>query len=293
MNNLFLYSLTVLIWGSTWIAIKYQLGSVEPMASIGHRFALSALLLLLFLSLTRQSLRLPARHHPFLLLQGLCLFCGNYYFVYNAEQVLASGLVSVVFAGIMMFNVFNAAVFLGTPISAGVVAGGLVGLAGMAAVFWPELDALNLTDASFVALLYCLAGTLLASFGNIIAARNKLHEVPLLAGNCWAMGYGATAMYLAALAAGVPIGFDPSPAYALSLLYLVVFGSIIAFWAYLTLVGNIGPGRAGYANLLFPLVALAISTALEGYQWTLLAVVGMGLVLIGNWLVMRAQRVES
>ena len=144
-----------------------------------------------------------------------------------------------------------------------------------------------------MALLYCLAGTLLASFGNIIAARNKLHEVPLLAGNTWAMGYGATAMYLAALVAGVPIGFDTSPAYILSLLYLVVFGSIIAFWAYLTLVGNIGPGRAGYANLLFPLVALAISTALEGYQWTLLAVVGMGLVLVGNWLVMRAQRGES
>ena len=293
MNNLFLYSLTVLIWGSTWIGIKYQLGSVDPMASIGHRFALSALLLLLFLSLTRQSLRLPARHHPFLLMQGLCLFCGNYYFVYNAELVLASGLVSVVFAGIMMFNVLNAAIFLGTPISAGVVGGGLVGLVGMAAVFWPELDALNLTDANFVALLYCLAGTLLASFGNIIAARNKLHEVPLLAGNTWAMGYGATAMYLAALVAGVPIGFDTSPAYILSLLYLVVFGSIIAFWAYLTLVGNIGPGRAGYANLLFPLVALAISTALEGYQWTLLAVVGMGLVLVGNWLVMRAQRGES
>jgi drug/metabolite transporter (DMT)-like permease len=160
----------------------------------------------------------------------------------------------------------------------------------MGAVFWPELTAVSLDDANFVALLYCLAGTLLASFGNIIAARNKLHEVPLLVGNAWAMGYGAAVMYLATLASGAPIGFDFAPAYILSLLYLVLFGSIIAFWAYLTLVGSIGPERAGYANLLFPLVALAISTALEGYQWTLAAVLGMLLVLVGNWLVMRAQR---
>lgn len=290
MNNWFLYGLTVLIWGSTWIGIKYQLGVVDPMSSIAHRFALSTLLLLLYLLVTRRSLRLEARHHPFLLLQGLCLFSGNYYFVYHAEMVLASGLVAVVFAGIMMFNVFNAAIFLGTPIHAGVVVGGLVGLAGMATVFWPELDALNLTDANFVALLYCLAGTALASFGNIIAARNKLYDVPLLVGNVWAMGYGAAAMYLAALVLGKPIGFDWSAPYVLSLLYLVVFGSVIAFWAYLTLVGNIGPERAGYANLVFPLVALAISTVLEGYQWTIMAVCGLGLVVLGNWLVMRSQR---
>ncbi len=289
MSTWFLYSLTVLIWGSTWIAIKYQLGTVDPMASIAHRFALSALLILLFLLLRRQSLRLPLRHHPFLLLQGLCLFCGNYYFVYNAELVLASGLVSVVFAGIMMFNVLNGALFLGSPVQAGVVVGGLIGLLGMGMVFWPELKAFNLSDASFVALLYCLAGTLLASFGNIIAARNKLHDLPLLVGNVWAMGYGAAAMYAAALLAGVTIGFDTSPGYVLSLLYLVIFGSVIAFWAYLTLVGNIGADRAGYANLLFPLVALAISTAIEGYRWTLVAVLGMSLVMIGNWVVMRAQ----
>ncbi len=290
MTSWFLYSLTVLIWGSTWIAIKYQLGTVDPMASIAHRFALAALLILLFLLLRRQSLRLPAKHHPFLLLQGLCLFSGNYFFVYNAELVLASGLVSVVFAGIVMFNVLNGALFLGNAVQPGVVVGGLIGLVGMGMVFWPELNAFSLTDQNFVALLYCLAGTLLASFGNIIAARNKLHELPLLVGNVWAMGYGAAAMYIAALLAGVSIEFDTSASYVASLLYLVVFGSVIAFWAYLTLVGSIGADRAGYANLLFPLVALAISTVIEDYQWTLVAILGMALVMVGNWVVMRAQR---
>jgi drug/metabolite transporter (DMT)-like permease len=285
-----LYSLTVVIWGTTWIGIKYQLGVVDPMASVAHRFLISALLIWLFMLLRRQPLRLPARDHPFLLLQGLCLFCANYYFVYHAEMVLASGLVAVVFSSLMMFNVINGALFMGSKIQAGVVIGGLIGLVGMAAVFWPELHALNLSDANFVALLYCLAGTALASFGNIIAARNRKHEIPVLVTNTWAMGYGAAAMYLAALLSGRDISVDWSTPYILSLLYLSVFGSVIAFWAYLTLIGRIGADRAGYANLVFPLVALLVSTLLENYQWTLPALLGMGLVVVGNWQVMRAIR---
>jgi len=290
LSNWFLYGLTVVIWGSTWIGIKYQLGTVDPMASIAHRFALSSLLILLFLLVTRQALRLPLRHHPFLLLQGLCLFCCNYFFVYHAEIILTSGLVAVVFSGLMMFNVLNGALFMGTPVQSGMVYGGLLGMVGMAVVFWPELEALDLSDQNFVALLYCLAGTMLASFGNIIAARNRLHDLPLLVTNTWAMGYGAAVMYAAALLSGVQVTVDWSAPYILSLLYLVIFGSIIAFWAYLTLIGRIGAGRAGYANLIFPLVALLISTVLEGYTWTATAVTGLGLVLVGNWLVMRAAR---
>jgi drug/metabolite transporter (DMT)-like permease len=290
LNNWILYSLTVVIWGSTWIGIKYQLGVVDPMASIAHRFLLSALLIWLFLLVRRQPLRLPLRDHPFLILQGLCLFCANYYFVYHAEMVLASGLVAVVFSSLMMFNVINGALFMGSKIHASVVFGGLLGLVGMAVVFWPELDALDLSDDNFVALLYCLAGTALASFGNIIAARNRKHEIPVLVTNTWAMGYGAAAMYLAAMLSGVSITVDWSAPYILSLLYLSIFGSVIAFWAYLTLIGRIGADRAGYANLAFPLVALLISTFMEGYEWSLPALLGMATVVLGNWLVMRASK---
>lgn len=288
MNNWFLYSLTVVIWGSTWIGIKYQLGVVDPMASVAHRFMLSAVLIYLFLVARRQPMHLPLRDHPFLLLQGLCLFCTNYYFIYHAETVLASGLVAVVFSSLMMFNVINGALFLGSRIRPGVVFGGLIGLTGMAAVFWPELDTLDLSDRNFVALLYCLAGTTLASFGNIIAARNRRHEIPVLVSNTWAMGYGAAAMYLAAILSGVSITVDWRAPYILSLLYLSIFGSVIAFWAYLTLIGRIGADRAGYANLVFPLVALLISTLIEDYAWTAPALLGMATVMIGNWLVMRA-----
>jgi drug/metabolite transporter (DMT)-like permease len=290
VSNWSLYSLTVLIWSSTWFAIKYQLGVIDPMVSVAHRFLLSAIMIWLFLLLRRQPMRLPLRDHPFLLLQGVCLFCANYYFVYHAEEILASGLVAVVFSTLMMFNVINGALFMGAKIHADVVFGGLIGLAGMAAVFWPELDALNLSDQNFVALLYCLAGTALASFGNIIAARNRKHEIPVLVTNIWAMAYGAVAMYVAATLTGKSIAVDWNTPYILSLLYLSVFGSVIAFWAYLTLIGRIGADRAGYANLLFPLVALLISTFIEDYRWTLPAVLGMATVVIGNWLVMRASR---
>jgi drug/metabolite transporter (DMT)-like permease len=290
VNNWVLYSLTVVIWGSTWIGIKYQLGVVDPMASVAHRFLLAALLIWVFLLLRRQPLWLPLRDHPFLLLQGLCLFCINYYFIYHAEMVLTSGLVAVVFSSLMMFNVINGALFLGSPIHTNVVLGGVIGLLGMAAVFWPELDALNFSDQNFVALVYCLVGTALASFGNIIAARNRRHDIPVLVTNTWAMAYGAVAMYIAAILSGVSITVDWRAPYILSLLYLSIFGSVIAFWAYLTLIGRIGADRAGYANLVFPLVALLISTLIEGFQWTLPTLLGLSTVMIGNWLVMRASK---
>jgi drug/metabolite transporter (DMT)-like permease len=292
VNNWALYSLTVVIWGSTWIGIKYQLGVIDPMASIAHRFMLAALLLGIFMLVRRQPMRLPLRDHPFLLLQGLCLFCTNFYFIYHAEMVLASGLVAVVFSTLMMFNVINGALFMGSKIHVGVVIGGLIGLAGMAAVFWPELDTLDLSDENFVALLYCLAGTASASFGNIIAARNRKYERPVLVTNIWAMGYGAAAMYVAAMLTGVPIAIDWQAPYIISLLYLSIFGSVIAFWAYLTLIGRIGADRAGYANVIFPLVALLISTVVENYQWTPLALSGVAIVVFGNWLVMRAAKTQ-
>lgn len=290
MNSGILYLLTVLIWGSTWLAIKYQLGSVEPMASVAHRFALSALIILVYLLLRRQSLRVPLRDHPFILLQGLFLFCGNYYLVYTAELTLTSGLVAVVFSSLMLMNVINGALFLGAPVRPRVVIGGGLGLLGIMGVFWPELRGLELGNAAFIALLLCLGGTALASFGNILALRNQRRHIPVLVCNAWGMAYGALAMYLAALLGGVPITVDTTAAYLLSLVYLALFGSVIAFWAYITLIGRIGADRAGYSNLLYPVVALLISTWAESYQWSLFAILGMILIVAGNWLVMRGAK---
>ncbi|MFT6288613.1 MAG: drug/metabolite transporter (DMT)-like permease [Alcanivorax sp.] len=136
----------------------------------------------------------------------------------------------------------------------------------------------------------CLAGTLLASLGNIVASRNSARRLPVLTCNAWGMLYGAVTLYLAALLLGQPIAFDWRPSYLLSLAYLSIFGSVLAFWAYLSLVANIGVDRAAYTGLLFPVVALLISTAFEGYQWSAVAAAGLVLVLLGNGLVMRRAR---
>ncbi len=287
MNNALLYIATVLIWGTTWIAIKYQLGDVSPLVSIAHRFALAALLVFAWLLLRRDSLRLGLRDHGFVLLQGVCLFCVNYLFIYHATAQLTTGLVAVVFSTMVILNMVNGAIFLGLPASPTVALGGVIGMLGMTGLFLPELQSLDLSDANFRALLLCLAGTASASLGNIVAARNQRERLPVLACNAWGMLYGALILYAAALALGLPVRLDPSPAYLWSLLYLSVFGSVLAFWAYITLIGRIGADRASYSSLLFPVVALLISTLFEAYSWTWSALAGFLLVLLGNWLVMR------
>ncbi|NQY02188.1 MAG: EamA family transporter [Halieaceae bacterium] len=290
MNNSALYVLTVLIWGSTWLAITYQLGDVSPLVSIAHRFALAGALVFAWLVLRRQRVRMALRDHAFVLLQGLCLFCINYVFIYTATQQLASGLVAVVFSSMVILNMLGGAVFLGARMNAGVAVGGIIGMVGMAGVFLPELEALDLSDANFRALLLCLAGTCFASCGNLVAARHHKRQLPVLTSNAWGMVYGSLVLYAAAFAMGHEIRLVLTPEYIGSLLYLSVFGSVIAFWAYLTLIGQIGADRASYSNLLFPIVALMLSTLIEGYQWTLPSFLGLCLVLFGNWLVMRSPR---
>ncbi len=287
MNNLALYLLTVLIWGSTWIAIKYQLGDVEVMVSIAHRSMLAAALMAVYLLLRRQSMRLSLRDHGMTLLMGLLLFSCNYIFIYTGTEGLPTGLVAVVFSTMVILNMVNGALFLGLPLSGMVAIGSALGLAGMAALFLPELEGFSLSDAGFRSLLLCLGGTLCASLGNIVAARNIRAGLPVLVTNTWGMFYGASTLYLLALMTGRSIELAWNPQYLLSLLYLAVFGSVVAFWAYVTLIARIGPDRAAYTSLLFPVVALLISTVVEGFHWSPLALLGIGLVLAGNWLVMR------
>jgi drug/metabolite transporter (DMT)-like permease len=287
MNNALLYVLTVVIWGSTWVAIKFQLGAVSPLVSIAHRFALAALLIFVYLLLRRQSVRLSLRDHGFAFVQGLFLFCANYVCVYEATATLTSGLVAVVFSTMVILNMLSSAVFLSVPLNAVVGLGGGIGLLGMVGVFMPELQAVDMGDATVRAILICFLGTCFASLGNVVAARNQRQQLPVLVCNGWGMVYGAGTLYIVALLLGQPITVDWVAPYVLSLIYLSVFGSMVAFWAYVTLIGRIGADRAAYTTLLFPVVALLISTAVEGYQWTWLAFAGLALVLGGNWLVMR------
>lgn len=284
MANLFFYSMTVLIWGSTWLAIKFQLGSVAPALSVAWRFLLAALILFGWCFFRRLPLRFSRRDHGYLLLQGICLFSVNYLFFYLAEELITSGLAAVVFSTIVPMNIFNSRLFLGTPLELRVLLGGGLGLVGLFLMFWPEMGAVNFSGPVLQGLLLSLAATYLASLGNILSARNQKNHLPVVQGNAYGMGYGGLFMLLLVLLRQEPISFELTVSYLLSLSYLALFGSVIAFGCYLSLVGRIGPGRAAYATLLFPVVALMLSTIWESYHWTTPALAGILLILAGNYL---------
>jgi len=293
MKNTLFYLVTVLIWGTTWIGIKMQLGTVDPMVSVTYRFALAALILMVWCLLRGLNMRFGLHEHRFMFLMGILLFGFNYLLFYIAELSVASGLAAVIFSTIVLMNIVNGALFLRTPIHARVVLGGLVGLLGIILVFKTEIGSFSLDNRSLAGLFLCLAATLLASLGNIVSVRNQRSGLPIVQTNTYGMAYGALAMLLASLVTGKPFTFVLSIQYTGSLMYLAFFGSVIAFGCYLTLVGSIGADRAAYATLLFPVVALTISTVWEGYHWSLSSGLGVGLILLGNLVILKKRTTVS
>jgi len=282
MGTPFLYIATVLIWGTTWIAITYQLGSAAPTTSVALRFAVASALLFLWCAIRRIPLRLTAQQHRRAAAQGACLFGINLLFVYLAERSVPSGVVSVIFTAIIPMNLVGARLLYGTRISKQMGIGAALGLAGVALVFWPELADIHSMKASLAGLAFALLGTVSASAGNLMSVRNQREGMPILQTNAFGMAYGAASVGLIGALFGQSFHVDWSSAYVLSLAYLAVFGSVLAFGAYLTLIGRIGAGRAAYTGVLFPLVALAISTLWEHYHWTPSALVGMGCCVTGS-----------
>ncbi len=282
IRNLSLYTVTVLIWGSTWLGIKFQLGAVDPMVSVIYRFCLASVLLGVWCWLRGLTMRFTVRDHLFMALQGACLFAVNYWLFYLAEEHLTSGIVAVMFSTIVFWNILNGRIFLKTPVRVNVICGAGLGIVGIGLVFWPELSGFSLADEGFRGFMLSMAATLLASFGNILSARNQRHGLPVVQTNAYGMTYGTLILLAAALIAGKPFFFDTSEPYVISLFFLALFGSVIAFGCYLTLVGSIGADRASYATLLFPIIALIISTLFEGYRWSPPAVAGVAVILAGN-----------
>jgi len=285
-----LYLASVLIWGSTWYAIKFQLGVVAPEVSLVYRFALAAIILLVFCLFSGRSLRYSPQQHGFIALQGMFLFSCNYLIFYWATSLLTSGIVALMFSTVILMNIVNGAIFMRVAVSRRVILGACFGIAGIASIFWAELSAVDNNADTWRGLWMCLLATYFASIGNIISARNQKNGIPVIQTNAWGMGYGALVMAVYAIASEAPFNYDPSFSYSVSLIYLSVFGSILAFGSYLTLVGRIGADKAAYAAVLFPVIALGLSTIFENYQWSLRAVFGFALVLLGNYIVLTKSR---
>jgi drug/metabolite transporter (DMT)-like permease len=276
------YALVVLIWGTTWYTIKFQLGVVAPEISLVYRFGLAAICVFIFARATGSPLRLSWRDHRFVALQGATLFCLNYWMTYLSTQYLTSGLVAVLFTSIIFFNLVNSRMVFGSPIERPVLVAAGVGVLGVALLFLPELQAALRDRGIAKGALLALGATYVASLGNMAAMRNTQGGLPVVTVNAYGMAYGAIGLAVIAAIRGTPLAFDPRWPYVLSLLYLSLAGTSLAFGLYLALLKRIGAARAAYTSVLFPVVALTVSTLFEDYQWSLPAILGLAVLVAGN-----------
>lgn len=281
MQNAILFLSTVLIWGTTWIAISMQVGPVPVLVSIFYRFAAAGLIFIAGLALTGR-LRLPAwRDQPFVLAQALCLFCCNFICFYNAAAYVPSGLISVIFSLATIYNAVNARLIFGDRITGRTLVAAALGVAGLMLLFGEDI-LVEFNAGTLKGLGLAALGTLFFSFGNMVSRRNSAAGVSPVIANAWGMLYGA--IILAGLIAftRAPVIAPPDGRYVGAMLYLAVFGSVVGFTTYLMLVARIGSSRAAYTTVLFPIIALILSSLYEGYVWTAYGIAGLVLTLAGN-----------
>lgn len=286
MQNTFYYLITVLIWGSTWLAIKFQLGVVVPELSIAYRFALAAVLLFIYSAVRGLPLRFTKRQHGLIILQAFFLFSFNYFLIYLAEGYLTSGLVAVIATLNTIGNAILGAIFMGIPIRRQVVLGSILGILGVGIIFYPELSSFGISGSISLGLILMLISVTFSSIGDTFSAYNQRKNLPLIQTEAYGMAYGALFMFILSVINGAPITFDFSFSYVTSLFFLALFGSVIAFTAYLTLVGRIGADRAAYVSVAFPVVSLILSVLFEGMTVSLSQIAGMALALVGNAIVL-------
>ncbi|TNL48129.1 DMT family transporter [Acinetobacter bereziniae] len=281
--NALLYVLVVVIWGTTWIAITLQQQSgISVNVAVFWRFFISAMFLFAVIMLCRKKQKLALNDHLFCMLQACCIFGFNFVCFYYAVQYISSGLEAVIFSMAVIFNTLNAKIFFKQQVSKYFYPAALLGGLGIIALFWHDVVGNSLNQYTLIGIGLCILGTYGFSLGNMISARHQKKGLDIFTTNAYSMLYGSILMALIAVIKQDE--FFPNMQFSAvsALLYLAIFGSVIGFTAYFYLVGRIGAAKAAYSTLLFPLVALLISTFWEGYQWHINAVIGVILILSGN-----------
>ena len=272
MPSSVLFTVAALIWGSTFYAITLQLGEAPPAVSVAYRFFLAAATLFLICLVRRDSLRLPLRTHGWMALQGVLTFCISYLCTYQSEQYVVSGLVAVVFALMVFWTPLLSSLFFGTAISRRTIACGVVAIAGVALLFWHSIgtawrDFQAGGSPAFIAgVILALAATIASSAGSIVVTKVKEQCANLPLTMAWSMLWGASLVTVWSLAHGDRFVLPDSPTYWAGLVYLSIFGSVIAFFAYFTLIGRIGAQKTVYIGVITPVLSVLLSMEFEGYR---------------------------
>jgi len=276
------FAIVTLIWGSTWLVIRGQLGVVPPGWSVCYRFSIAAVTMLAYTLARGERIRLDARGWGFAAMLGLFQFCLNFNFIYRAEQHVTSGLVAVVFALLLLPNAVFGRVLLGQKLGRQLLLGSAVAVAGIVLLFIREtrVDPHGPAEA-LTGIALTLAGTLAASVGNVMQGTQAAKRYPM-------MPMVAASMLLGAIINGgfAWISYGPpvivtTPAYLLATLYLGMVASALAFPLYYGVIRVIGPAKASYSSVLVPVIAMTLSTLFEGYRWSTLSMAGGALVIVG------------
>ena len=287
MTNLQLFTACVAIWGTTWLAITYQLGSVAPEASVFYRFLLASIVVFAWCKARGLPVRYSLRDHAWLALQGALMFSIGYIFVYYAEQNVVSGLVAVAYSASPLISMVLLRILFGTPMTAHVAVGGALGIAGITLIFLPEFAQLSGDRDVVSGLAFAMGSVVVSALGSMVAHRNHDARIPVWQSMAWGMLYGAIFSLAVTLALGKPLTIALTPGYLASLAYLAVLGSVLAFGAYLTLLGRIGAARSGYIGVMTPIVALLVSATFEGFHWQALTWIGVAVSVVGNAVILR------
>jgi drug/metabolite transporter (DMT)-like permease len=286
LRNWQLFAICVLTWGTTWYAITWQIGTVAPEVGVALRFAIAGALVLTIAAASGQSLRFGARDHALFALQGAFMYGVSYVLIYHAERHLVSGLVAVGYSAAPLVSGVGARLLFRAPLGPRFLVGGLIGLAGIALIFWPEFGKAAGHRDTLLGAMLTVGALLMSVVGSLAASRNRHRGLPFWPALGWGMLYGALTCAVIAVVRGESFALPATVAWWASLLYLAVLGSVLTFACYLTLQDRIGPGPAGTIGVMTPLLALAVSMLLEGYRPDLLTALGALLAIVGNGLML-------
>ncbi|RCU49528.1 DMT family transporter [Corallincola holothuriorum] len=286
MKNSFLYLTTVLIWGSTWLAIEFQLGIVAPEVSLFYRFTMAAILMWGYCKWRKLEMNYSLREHGYFVLLACFNFGFNYLVLYWAQAYLNSAMTSIAFSTLLIINIINTRLFFGKRIASRIYIGASIGIAGIVALFWHDFGGFDFSSTAMIGLVMALLGTFMASLGNMVSVRNSNKGIGVLQGNAWGMFYSSIILLVYIEFSGAEFIIDTRWSYLASLAYLTLFGTVFAFACYFVLLKNIGPEKASYTIVLFPIVAVILSTLFEGFVWQENTVLGFVLVITGNAVVL-------
>ncbi len=287
------FVIVTLIWGSTWLVIRDQLGTVPESWSVTYRFAVASVAMFALAAVRREAIWLSGRTQAFAAGIGITQFMMNFNFVYRAEHYLTSGVVAVIFALLIVPNTVFSRLFLKTPVDPKFLAGGGIAVIGIALLLAHEASSVR-GDFATVALGASLtfAGVLSASVANVMQATPLARAQSMIVLIAWAMLWGTFADAAFALATVGPPVFDMRPSYIAGVLYLGLAGSVVCFPLYFGIIRAVGAGPAAWSSVLIPVIAMGLSTLFEGYHWSALAIGGSLLALTGLIVALRPRREE-